>query len=630
MIKVIEPDQIPPELKDRINNVKRRILFLSPSVASGEEREAKKEDFESTSNANIGIGGFGKVYKVRHKVSKNVYAVKVVNKNKIIENSLIEQMKLEVRIMYSVDHKNIIKLYNHYEDDDNFYLVMELAPKSQLYSKLKLQGRFDEKFVGKVMAQMISAIEYLHSFKPPIIHRDIKPENILLDADENCKLSDFGWSNFSADADIKRNTYCGTPDYLAPEMIEHKGHDTTLDIWSLGVLLFELLAGKPPFDGSKGQKELFANIKNNKINYLKDFSSTAKDLVSKILKLDPKQRLSLKEIKSHPWIKSFAPMLDQGEIEGKTLPNLKEKIALEEYQVVSRTSSITKHANEQAKKKVSIPQIPIVSQMNYNKENKFSDYLKEIDSLKKEKTEHQQQIKSLSETIELLKAKSVNSESDLNSNAMKEELLKLRLLNKNRDQLKDELEEKTKKITILENDKKILQNELDNLTQNYSNLNSKYKGLTNIKEEHEKEIDQYVQKMNSMEKEKNQKILELEATLTQVQTSMISKSESLVEDGNEKAFDNGVEICKQYLSSISKSLKQYNDNYSREEKLMMDLVKMTNQLNEYKTKYDNMIFELTQSNITKMEEKEKLHDAEIMALQKQYEKLAYEFGKKSD
>lgn len=121
---VVKPVEVPPELQDKVNNVKNRMLFLSPSILSGEERECRKDDFESLANSNIGVGGFGKVYKVRHKVSKNVYAIKVINKKKILEHDLVEQIKLEVKIMYKLDHNHILKLYNHYEDDDNFYLIL--------------------------------------------------------------------------------------------------------------------------------------------------------------------------------------------------------------------------------------------------------------------------------------------------------------------------------------------------------------------------------------------------------------------------------------------------------------------------------------------------------------------------
>ena len=126
---VVKPIEVPPELADKVNNVKNRMLFLSPSVLSGEERECRKDDFESLANSNIGVGGFGKVYKVRHKVSKNVYAIKVINKKKILEHDLVEQIKLEVKIMYKLDHNHILKLYNHYEDDDNFYLILQYCAK---------------------------------------------------------------------------------------------------------------------------------------------------------------------------------------------------------------------------------------------------------------------------------------------------------------------------------------------------------------------------------------------------------------------------------------------------------------------------------------------------------------------
>lgn len=261
-------------------------MFLSPSVLRNEERECRKDDFESLANSNIGVGGFGKVYKVRHKVSKNVFAIKVINKKKIMEHDLVEQIKLEVKIMYMLDHDHVLKLYNHYEDDDNFYLILQFCAKGQIYSLLKKEGRFNEKIAAQYLRECISAVKYLHSLDPPIIHRDIKPENILLDSNGVVKLADFGWSNYFDD-DNRRLTYCGTPEYLAPEMIKQSGHDKALDVWNLGVLLFELLTGSPPFEGGS-QNELFSNILALKIKWPKGFSGIAKDLISKLLKIDPK------------------------------------------------------------------------------------------------------------------------------------------------------------------------------------------------------------------------------------------------------------------------------------------------------------------------------------------------------
>lgn len=146
--------------------------------------------------------------------------------------------------MYGLEHPNIVKLFNHYEEEDYIYLILKCATGGQLWQKLNRVGRFDEKTVKVFMTETMSAIEYLHTHNPPIIHRDIKPENILLDAGGHIKIADFGWSNIN---NHMRTTYCGTLDYLAPEMIMESGHDEKIDYWSLGVLIYELLTGKAPF-----------------------------------------------------------------------------------------------------------------------------------------------------------------------------------------------------------------------------------------------------------------------------------------------------------------------------------------------------------------------------------------------
>lgn len=333
------PVVISPELRDKVSSVKNRILFLSPSVEHGEERECRKEDFESLASSNIGVGGFGKVYKVRHKQSKNVYAIKVINKAKIMEHDLIEQIKLEVKIMYNLNHDNIVKLHNHYEDEDNFYLILEYCGKGQLYTMLKRDGRLNERLAAQYLREIICAVQYLHNHEPPIIHRDIKPENILLDASGTVKLADFGWSNFFNE-DRRRLTYCGTPEYLAPEMIKQSGHDKSLDIWNLGVLMFELLTGSPPFEGSN-QNALFDNILKFKIKWPKGFSGIARDLVTKLLKINPKERIPLDQVLQHPWFKSLEPMKPVTVAPTTLAPkqiDLNAQVKKEDYMVVSKPS----------------------------------------------------------------------------------------------------------------------------------------------------------------------------------------------------------------------------------------------------------------------------------------------------
>lgn len=287
---------------------------------SGQEKECCRDDFESLANSNIGVGGFGKVYKVRHKVSQNIYAIKVISKAKIVEHDLVEQIKLEVQIMYKLNHPYVVKLYNHYEDDDSFYLILEYAPKGQIYTLLKKEGKFSERVCAQYLREVISACQYLHSLDPPIIHRDIKPENILLDEQGAVKLADFGWSNFFSEEE-RRQTYCGTPEYLAPEMIKQSGHDKSLDIWNLGVLLFELLTGSPPFEGAN-QSILFENILNHKVKWPTRFNSIAKDLIQKLLKTDPSQRIKLDEISQHPWFTSNPPIREVRNVMGAGTPSL--------------------------------------------------------------------------------------------------------------------------------------------------------------------------------------------------------------------------------------------------------------------------------------------------------------------
>ena len=294
----------PPQL----NKVKKRCLILSPTVNAGLEPESKITDFEK--DKEIGKGGFGLVWKVTHKKTQKVYCIKVIEKSGIIQQKLEAQMNREIEIMYILNHPHCLRLKNHFEDDQNFYLVMPLAHKGQLYRVLRKFRKFDERTAAQILRETISALQYLHSFKPPIIHRDIKPENLLLNNGGRVLLADFGWSNFS-DGDV-RKTFCGTPEYIAPEMLLKKGHDTRVDIWSIGVLMFELLAGYSPFV-AKSNQDLYQNIRRLKIQWPKDMPPLAKNLIGKILKLNPLDRPSLQEILDHQWFKQtkmIKPLLE--------------------------------------------------------------------------------------------------------------------------------------------------------------------------------------------------------------------------------------------------------------------------------------------------------------------------------
>ncbi len=164
-----------------INNVKERLVDLPEKVRTGKERELNWNDFESDP-VELGQGTFATVFKAKLKSSQEIFAVKCIEKNKIKKANLVNQVNLEISITYSLNHPNIIKLINHWEDDKNINLVIEFAGGGQLIDKLKEQGRLDEKTVIFYMKQILDAFEYMQSREPKIIHRDIKPENILLDS----------------------------------------------------------------------------------------------------------------------------------------------------------------------------------------------------------------------------------------------------------------------------------------------------------------------------------------------------------------------------------------------------------------------------------------------------------------
>lgn len=221
-----------------------KYLFESPSFASGEEAELRKEDFEF--ERRLGDGAFGQVWRVKHRATAKLYALKQVPKDKVMK--MLPQFKREVYIMYELNHPHIVKLYNHFEDETNFYLIMELCEGGNMFHKLSREKHFLERIAAQYFREVLLAVEYLHSHVPAIIHRDIKPENILLDKQGRIKLTDFGWSNYyNPENAVPRTTLCGTLEYLPPEMVEEKGHNTSADVWCLGVLLFEMLVGYTPF-----------------------------------------------------------------------------------------------------------------------------------------------------------------------------------------------------------------------------------------------------------------------------------------------------------------------------------------------------------------------------------------------
>ncbi|XP_071523717.1 aurora kinase-like [Panulirus ornatus] len=247
----------------------------------------------------LGKGKFGNVYLAREKCSKYIVALKVLFKSQLQKASVEHQLRREIEIQAHLRHPNILRLYGYFHDDVRVYLILEYAPRGELYKELQFQpnGHFDEKRSAKYIMQLANALKYCHTKK--VIHRDIKPENLLLNLRGDLKIADFGWSVHAPSS--RRTTLCGTLDYLPPEMVEGKAHDEKVDLWSLGVLCYEFICGKPPFE-SESNTDTYKRICSVDLRFPSHVSDKAKDLMVQLLRHNPRERLSLDGVLQHPWI----------------------------------------------------------------------------------------------------------------------------------------------------------------------------------------------------------------------------------------------------------------------------------------------------------------------------------------
>ncbi|KAM7201008.1 Serine/threonine-protein kinase ark1 [Naviculisporaceae sp. PSN 640] len=321
------PPTSPSKSKDSSSTLKR--LPAAPSAIPSSSQRNSSEDLDSESTEDkqlqhrssidaplvpkqfhlgmfeigrpLGKGKFGRVYLARERSSNFICALKVLYKSELQHGGGVEkQVRREIEIQSNLRHPNILKLYGHFHDSKRIFLILEFAGKGELYKHLRRETRFPEWKAAQYIAQMASALRYLH--RKHVIHRDIKPENILMGIHGEIKISDFGWSVHAPNN--RRQTLCGTLDYLPPEMIGSGGRDKwyneKVDLWSLGVLTYEFLVGEAPFEDTPimTQKRIArADMK------IPDWvSKEAKDLIKKLLVLDPEKRLPLEEVQNHPWI----------------------------------------------------------------------------------------------------------------------------------------------------------------------------------------------------------------------------------------------------------------------------------------------------------------------------------------
>ena len=615
-----------PANPPKLNKIKKRCLILSPTVNAGLEPESKITDFEK--EREIGKGGFGLVWKVIHKKTQKVYCIKVIEKKGIIEQKLVPQMNREIEIMYILNNPHCLRLKNHFEDDNNFYLVMPLASKGQLYRVLKKFRKFDERTAAQILRETISALQYLHSFKPPIIHRDIKPENLLLNEGGRVLLADYGWSNFNVEGDV-RKTFCGTPEYIAPEMLMKKGHDTRVDIWSIGILMFELLSGYSPFV-AKSNQELYQNIRKLKIQWPKDMPPLAKNLISKILKLNPLDRPSFDEILNHQWFKNtkmIKPLLENKmknnkdllafhmmngcndellekinnllKLSGKDADNTNAKSIVEnahEKEEVTKKKNIVK--NIQNIQKEAAPQIQNQKLKNISNNNPL--YI-ENNTLRKENDNFKAKLKSIENELKSLRAENAKLKGE-NTTELQEqikkkdaEIEKLKIMDKDRIAIIAELDQKNKLNMDLSKQIQILENDCLEKNKIIESSENKTKDLDKQIEIKDSVLEDLNKKNNSLEQEKEKLFIDYQKQIEELQLQILDSASSAMDstsglckvidilNSNVDEFKN---IFKKKIDNFEDIFDKFKTEYSkRDESFNFLLNDKTKEFNEFINKF---------------------------------------------
>ncbi|KAL6241367.1 cAMP-dependent protein kinase catalytic subunit [Rhinocladiella similis] len=256
-------------------------------------------DFEM--KRTLGTGSFGRVHLVQSKHNTRFYAIKVLKKAQVVKMKQIEHTNDERKMLSRVKHPFLITLWGTFQDSKNLYMVMDFIEGGELFSLLRKSQRFPNPVAKFYAAEVTLALEYLH--EQNIIYRDLKPENLLLDRHGHIKITDFG---FAKDVPDITWTLCGTPDYLAPEVVASKGYNKSVDWWSLGILIFEMLCGFTPFWDGGSPVKIYENILKGRVKYPPYIHHDAQDLLVQLITADLTKRLGNlhggpSDIKNHPW-----------------------------------------------------------------------------------------------------------------------------------------------------------------------------------------------------------------------------------------------------------------------------------------------------------------------------------------
>ncbi|KAK6920922.1 Kinase associated domain 1 (KA1) [Dillenia turbinata] len=253
---------------------------------------------------NIGHGNYAKVVSAEHLPTGNMVAIKILDRHKMKQDKMEENVKREIKIFRLLVHPHILRLYEIMETPTKIYLVMEYMDSGDLYDYIIQNGRLHDNVARKMFQQIISGLEYCH--KNMVAHRDLKPENLLLDSKGNVKIADFGLSNILQDGHFLK-TSCGSPNYAAPEVVSRRLYaGPEVDVWSCGVILYAMLCAFLPFDDGN-LTNLYKKIKSAFYLLPSNLSPGARDLIQRMLEVDPMKRITIPEIRQHYWFLACLP-----------------------------------------------------------------------------------------------------------------------------------------------------------------------------------------------------------------------------------------------------------------------------------------------------------------------------------
>jgi len=298
-----------------------QILFAETPIS-----KISKDDFELLNV--IGKGSFGKVMQVRKKDDGKIYAMKVLRKEAIIARKQVTHTKAEKSILQKIQHPFIVQLHYAFQTKDKLYMILDYINGGELFFHLKKEGRFQETRVRFYASEIVCALAHLHSLG--IVYRDLKPENILLNSEGHITITDFGLSK-QIKMDEGTHTFCGTPEYLAPEVLKGQGHGIAVDWWSLGTLVFEMLTGLPPFY-SQNINIMYQKILNGELRFPSYVSPEAQSLLEGLLTRDVEKRLGSgpdgsNEVKRHHFFNGMDwEKLEMKEIDAPFKPKVKSEI----------------------------------------------------------------------------------------------------------------------------------------------------------------------------------------------------------------------------------------------------------------------------------------------------------------